>query len=213
MWQLLTTAVESVATPGRPATVLDCGGGSGSFAVPLAQGGAHVTVVDISVDALATLRRRADDAGVGANVNAVQGDVEALADAIGAGTFDLVLAHDILGAVDDAAGTLAEFTRRVRPGGQLSVLVANPVAAVIARAMSGELSAALSELRALIAAPGRFGPDAVRTQCARARAHRRGGTRHRRLRRPSTRPGAGRARRQGGAGRPRGRQRAVRPVP
>ena len=36
-----------------------------TFAVPLAVAGADVTVVDISVDALATLRRRADEAGVG----------------------------------------------------------------------------------------------------------------------------------------------------
>ncbi|MDT4958962.1 MAG: hypothetical protein QOD31_2761, partial [Pseudonocardiales bacterium] len=80
--------------------MLDCGGGSGSFAVPLAEAGAQVTVVDVSVDALATLRRRADEAGVAERVQPVQADVESLADAVPAGSFDLVLAHGILEAVD-----------------------------------------------------------------------------------------------------------------
>ena len=75
IWQLLSDALASVAVPGATPSVLDCGGGSGSFAVPLARAGALVTVVDISVDALATLRRRAGDAGVGERVEALQGDV------------------------------------------------------------------------------------------------------------------------------------------
>lgn len=165
IWQLLAGALDP---SGRSAAakVLDCGGGSGTFAVPIAQIGASVTVVDVSIDALATLRRRAEDAGVGERVHAVQGDVEALADSIGAATFDLVLAHGILGAVDDVPAVLAAIARRVRPGGQLSVLVENPIAGVLARAMAGDLGAALQELRALTAGAGPLGPDAVRTLCA-----------------------------------------------
>ena len=168
IWQLLSDALVSVAVPGVTPSVLDCGGGSGSFAVPLAQAGALVTVVDISVDALATLRRRAEDAGVGERVEALQGDVEALADALGergAGSFDLVLAHGILGAVDDLPAAFAAIAGCVRPGGQLSVLVGNPVAAVLARALAGDLTGALDELRAL---PSKPGPETVRTLC---RAH------------------------------------------
>ena len=44
--------------------VLDAGGGTGGFAVPLAELGHHVTVVDASPDSLAALVRRAADAGV-----------------------------------------------------------------------------------------------------------------------------------------------------
>ena len=59
-------ARHGLGPPAARAALLDCGGGSGTFAVPLAAAGADVTVVDISADALATLQRRADEAGVAA---------------------------------------------------------------------------------------------------------------------------------------------------
>ena len=54
-------ALDPLVGAGTPLRVLDVGGGSGMFAVPLARLGHDVTVVDPSADALATLRRRADD--------------------------------------------------------------------------------------------------------------------------------------------------------
>ena len=161
IWHALSTALDTLRAPA--ATVLDCGGGSGSLAVPLAQRGARVTVVDISVDALATLRRRAEEAGVAGAVDARQGDVEALADAIGDARFDLVLAHGVLGSVDSVADAFAAIAGAVRPGGLLSVVVANPVAAVLARALAGDLDGALAELRALDISTA--GPDAVQALC------------------------------------------------
>jgi SAM-dependent methyltransferase len=104
---------------------------------------------------------------VGGRVEDVQGDVEALADAVGARHFDLVLAHGIFAAVDDVAAAFAAIAGCVRPGGSLSVLAANPVASVLARAMAGELPAALQELRALAEASTAQGaPDGVRSLCA-----------------------------------------------
>ncbi|HJQ43081.1 MAG TPA: methyltransferase domain-containing protein, partial [Jatrophihabitantaceae bacterium] len=128
---------------------------------PLAQAGATVTVVDISADALATLRRRAEESGVADRVVPVQADVETLADALGTTTFDLVLAHGILEAVDAVGTTFAAIAGAVRPGGLLSVLVGNPVAAVLARALGGDLAGALTELRSLDASFGPPGPAAV----------------------------------------------------
>jgi S-adenosylmethionine-dependent methyltransferase len=165
VWQLLTDALASVTPVDRPAAVLDCGGGSGSFAVPLAEAGARVTVVDVSVDALATLRRRADEAGVADRVQPVQADVEALADAVPAGSFDLVLAHGILESVDHVAPAFEAIAATVRPGGKLSVLVSNPVAGVLARALAGDVAAALRELRGLDADFARPGPPAVQALC------------------------------------------------
>lgn len=157
------------ADPGaeRPGvvSVLDCGGGSGSFAVPLAVAGASVTVVDVSADALATLMRRADEAGARERVRPVQGDVEALAEVIAAATFDLVLAHGVLQAVDDPGAAFAAIVAAVRPGGLLSVLVDNPVAGVLARAIGGDVVGALSELRGLDGSALRLGPAAVRALC------------------------------------------------
>ncbi|KQS64998.1 methyltransferase type 11 [Modestobacter sp. Leaf380] len=127
-----------------PLQVLDVGGGAGVFAVPLAQLGHRVTVVDTSADALATLRRRADLAGVGDLVHGVQGDADQLAavladdtlDAPAAG-YDLVLVHSVLEVVDDPAATLAGIAAALRPGGRLSVTAANRAGAVLARALGG----------------------------------------------------------------------------
>lgn len=160
IWPLLVDAL-SAADP----TVLDCGGGSGTFAVPLAQAGAHVTVVDVSADALATLQRRAAEAGVAERVSARQGDVETLADVVDGTRFDLVLAHGVLGAVEQVGAAFAAMAGAVRDGGRLSVLVANPVAAVLARAFAGDIAAALAELRALDTSMAAVGPDGVRALC------------------------------------------------
>src|SRR3954465_3645742 len=100
MSRLLAQALTSVTRPGAAPAVLDCGGGSGTYAVPLAGLGAEGTVVDISAAALAPPARRAGGAGVGQLVHPVQGDVEALGDLVEPGRFDLVLAHGILESVD-----------------------------------------------------------------------------------------------------------------
>lgn len=165
VWRLLADALASVTPADRPATVLDCGGGSGSFAVPLARAGALVTVVDVSVDALATLHRRADEVGVADRVTPLQGDAEALTDTVPAASFDLVLAHGILEAVDQVPVAFAGIADTVRPGGRLSVLVGNPVAGVLARALSGDLTAALDELRGLDADLRHPGPATVQALC------------------------------------------------
>ncbi len=151
------------------ATVLDCGGGTGRFAVPIAATGAAVTVLDVSVDALATLRRRASEAGVAERVRAVQGDVETLADVFAGEQFDLVLAHGVLDAVDNVSPAFAGIVGAVRPGGLLSVLVDNPVAGVLARALAGDLAGAQREIDELDE-PGdgtdRVDPDTALRLCA-----------------------------------------------
>ena len=73
-------------------------------AVPLAELGHRVTVVDTSADALAILHRRAADAGVAELVAPVQGEVERLPEAVGEAAYDLVLCHGLLEVVDDPDG-------------------------------------------------------------------------------------------------------------
>ncbi|MEU4426399.1 methyltransferase domain-containing protein, partial [Actinoplanes sp. NPDC024001] len=51
VWAVLRRELDRHA--GRELTVLDVGGGTGGFAVPLAEAGHHVTVIDASPDALA----------------------------------------------------------------------------------------------------------------------------------------------------------------
>jgi S-adenosylmethionine-dependent methyltransferase len=134
-------ALDPVVGAGTPLRVLDVGGGSGMFAVPLAQLGHEVTVVDPSADALATLRRRAETAGVGDRVRGVQGDGDLLHEVLpgddGADGYDLALCHSVLEVVDDPAVALSEIARALRPGGQVSVATVNRAGAVLARAVAG----------------------------------------------------------------------------
>jgi SAM-dependent methyltransferase len=131
---------------GRELTVVDVGGGTGGFAVPLAEAGHRVTVVDASPDALAALTRRAAEAGVAGRVRAVQGDADALAGLVAPAAADLVLCHAVLEVVDDPAGAVSAVAAALRPGGAASVLVANRAAAVLTRAVNGHLDTAATLL-------------------------------------------------------------------
>ncbi|TDB98272.1 methyltransferase domain-containing protein [Micromonospora fluostatini] len=140
IWSVLRAELDRRA--GTRLTVLDVGGGTGGFAVPLAQAGHQVTVVDASPDALAALTRRAAEAGVADRVRAVQGDGDALAGLVEPGSVDLVLCHAVLEVVDDPAPVVAALVAALRPGGAASVLVAGRAAAVLARATNGHLDTA-----------------------------------------------------------------------
>lgn len=127
---------------GESPRVLDVGGGSGVLAVPLAAAGCAVTVVEPNPNALATLSRRATDAGVSDRITAVQADSDALGQVVAAGGADLVLAHGLLEVVDDPKNTVAAMVETLAPGGAVSVLVANRTAALLHRAIAGRLAEA-----------------------------------------------------------------------
>jgi S-adenosylmethionine-dependent methyltransferase len=129
---------------GEPRDILDIGGGTGGLAVRVAALGHRVTVVDPSPDALAALDRRAREHDVA--VTGRQGDLSTLLDVVAADSADVVLCHGVLEVVDDPAAALATLARVVRPGGVLSLLVAQRHAAVVARAMAGHFQQALDLL-------------------------------------------------------------------
>lgn len=131
---------------GEQVRVVDVGGGSGVWAVPMAVAGCMVTVVDTSPDALAALRGRAVRAGVADRVLAVQGDAQTLADVVPAAGADLVLGHGLLEVVDDIGGVVVQLARAVEPGGAVSVLVAGRHAAALAHAHAGRLAQARTVL-------------------------------------------------------------------
>jgi SAM-dependent methyltransferase len=131
-----------LASGGPAQTVVDVGGGTGGFAVRIAELGHRVTVVDPSPDALATLDRRAREGGVADLVSAVQGDLSGVAELVPVGAADLVLCHGVLGLVDDPAEALAVLGALLRAGGSLSLVVGQHHAAVVGRAMAGHFAQA-----------------------------------------------------------------------
>jgi S-adenosylmethionine-dependent methyltransferase len=122
VWEVLRAALTRRAEElGRPVLdVLDTGGGTGNFAVPVARLGHRVTVVDPSPDALFALERRAAEAGVTDLVRALQGDTQTLPDLVEPGGVDAVLCHGVLEVVDDPAEALGQLTAALRKGGLVS---------------------------------------------------------------------------------------------
>ena len=127
----------------RPLDVVDLGGGTGGLAIDVARRGHHVTVVDPSPDALASLERRLADDHLEGTVAARQGDASELVALLGRASVDVVLCHRVLEVVDDPAALLADAAAVLRPGGALSLLVAQKHALVVNQAVAGNVAAAL----------------------------------------------------------------------
>ena len=134
---ILRTVISALGTEtGRPRLdLLDAGGGTGGFAVPLAGLGHNVTLIDPSPDSLAAAERRAAEMNV--PLRTVQGDVADLAMVAGEASADLVLCHSVLEYVDSPTDAMASIAQVLRPAGAVSVLAASSVAAVIHRALAG----------------------------------------------------------------------------
>lgn len=133
------------AQEGRAALdIVDVGAGTGGLAVSMARAGHQVTVVDLSPDALAAARWRAAETGV--TLTEVQGEAADLPGLVGAATADLVICHNVLEYVDSPSAALAAIARVLRPGGTVSVLAANTVAAVLQRALAGRYAEARAML-------------------------------------------------------------------
>lgn len=126
----------------RPLDVVDLGGGTGGLAIDVARRGHHVTVVDPSPDALASLERRLADDHLEGTVAGRQGDASDLVALLGPASVDVVLCHRVLEVVDDPAAVLSDAAAVLRPGGALSLLVAQKHALVLSQAVAGNLGAA-----------------------------------------------------------------------
>jgi SAM-dependent methyltransferase len=162
--EVLTEVIAArAAQAGRAALdIVDVGAGTGGLAVSMAGLGHRVTVVDPSPDALAAARWRAAEAGV--TLTEVQGEASDLPALVGEpGTdgdsadgrgADLVICHNVLEYVDSPSAALAAIARVLRPGGTVSVLAANTIAAVLQRALAGKYA----EARAMLPGPVSSGP-------------------------------------------------------
>jgi S-adenosylmethionine-dependent methyltransferase len=159
VWDVLAGVIAArVAQTGRTALdIVDVGAGTGGFAVSMASQGHRVTVVDPSPDALAAARWRAAEAGV--TLTDIQGEAGDLPGLVGepgtdGGGADLVICHNVLEYVDSPPAALAAIARVLLPGGTVSVLAANTVAAVLQRALAGKYAEARAMLADVMPAGG-----------------------------------------------------------
>ncbi|MCT8999197.1 bifunctional demethylmenaquinone methyltransferase/2-methoxy-6-polyprenyl-1,4-benzoquinol methylase UbiE [Chelativorans intermedius] len=103
--------------------VLDVAGGTGDIALRIVEASArqaHVTVLDINGSMLAVGRERADRRGLGANLDFVEANAEALP--FPAGSFDAYTIAFGIRNVPHIATALSEAFRVLRPGGRFLCL-------------------------------------------------------------------------------------------
>lgn len=98
--------------------VLEVAAGTGLVTSALAAGAGDVIATDYSAAMVAALEQRVRDAEL-ANVRCEQADIYALR--FDDGTFDAVVAANVLHLVPDLPGALAALRRVVKPGGRIVV--------------------------------------------------------------------------------------------
>jgi S-adenosylmethionine-dependent methyltransferase len=134
----------------RSLLALDLGCGTGAMAVRLARLGLHVTLLDASLPMLDFAMRAAREAGVTERIELKHGDAAQFANLFDAGSFDLILCHNILEYVDDPCTVLRSAARALRdPSSIISVLVRNQAGEVLKAAIQdGDLAATEHNLTA-----------------------------------------------------------------
>jgi S-adenosylmethionine-dependent methyltransferase len=132
----------------QPLQALDIGGGTGITAVRLAQRGLHVTVLDESQAMLDIAERTASEAGVAERLTLKQVDAGQLANLFPAGSFDVIVCHNVLEFVDEPSAVLQSVARLLRDSLSIfSVLVRNQAGEVLKSALlNGDLAAADRDL-------------------------------------------------------------------
>jgi SAM-dependent methyltransferase len=133
-----------------PLRALDLGCGTGAMAVRLARLGIHVTLLDSSSQMLDLARRAAQDAGVTDKIELKHGDTTQWANLLDAGSFDVILCHNVLEYVDAPGAVLRMAAGALRDSSAIvSILVRNQAGEVLKAAIKdGDLSAAEHNLTA-----------------------------------------------------------------
>lgn len=134
----------------RSLRALDLGCGTGANGLRLARAGFQVTLLDSSSAMLDIAKRAAEEAGVAERVVLKEGDADQVANFFEAGSFDVILCHNILEFVDDPGAVLRDAAHSLRNSSAiLSVLVRNQAGEVLKAAMlAGDLTEAEHNLDA-----------------------------------------------------------------
>jgi SAM-dependent methyltransferase len=126
--------------PPPPARVLDAGGGTGVIAIPLAQQGYDVTLLDPSEGMLRVATEHIEESGV--ELATVHGAIDE-APRLTRGPFDAICCHAVLMYVDDPEASLTILRSIARDGALLSLLEKNRDALAIRPGLRGDYGEAL----------------------------------------------------------------------
>jgi len=134
----------------QPLCALDIGCGTGALGVRLARLGIHITLLDSSQAMLEIAKRAVHEAGLTENVDLQHCDAAQVADLFPAGSFDVIICHNVLEYVNDPLAVLRGAARLMRDSSAiLSVMVRNQAGEVLKAAIhAGDLAAAESNLTA-----------------------------------------------------------------
>jgi S-adenosylmethionine-dependent methyltransferase len=115
---------------------LDLGCGTGAVGVRLARLGLHVTLLDPSLSMLDFAERAAQQSRVGERIELKKGNADQLATLFPAGSFDLIVCHNVLEFVDDPIAVLRSAAHALRDSsGMISLLVRNQRGEVLKSAL------------------------------------------------------------------------------
>ena len=128
----------------RSLRALDLGGGTGALSVRLARLGFHVTLLDGSLPMLDIAKRAAEQAGVADRIVLQEGDAGRCADLFDAGSFDVILCHNVLEFIEDPGAVLRSAAKLLRNTSSIvSILVRNQAGEVLKAALlNGDLATA-----------------------------------------------------------------------
>jgi len=130
-----------------PLRILDAGGGNGLDAIPLAQDGHLLDLIDASPAMLAHAAALASAAGMADRLVIHQGEIITLIAHWPPAMFDVVLCHNILQYVPDVASLIDALGSVLKPGGLLSLISINRYSLPYQAAfLDGDLTTAYAKL-------------------------------------------------------------------
>lgn len=130
---------------GRKCRILDAGGGTGFYSIPLAVKGHEVVILDLSKKMLEIAECKAKRSGVKDKVKVLLGDMESIEQPDE--SFDVVLCHLALCHVESPSKALSELSRVLRRDGILSLIAENKTFFSISEAFRGNILKALERFR------------------------------------------------------------------
>jgi len=140
---IFSTLQEVIGTKRK--RILDAGGGTGFYSLPLAAQGHEVVILDKSRNMLEAAEEKAKKLGAEAKIRTVVGDMENIKEP--SESFDVVVCHLALCHSKDPLKALKEFSRVLRKQGILSLVAENKMFFSVSEAFKGNLAEALKRYK------------------------------------------------------------------